>query len=130
MRYVLSQRTDPWRFSGRMGWQLREHWRKSSQWFALSRKHAQLVLEDTHVLDLFQRFCQNAWDNDLNRCVHHPRCHLFPLWAIGFEECYRSQNVPACSPIHNPREVIGDLWYHVDRKTPFEFCADSNQRRD
>ncbi|CAL8472071.1 g11613 [Coccomyxa elongata] len=60
-------RTDPWRFSGRMGWKLREHWRKSSQWFALTRKHAQLVLEDTHILDLFQRYCQNAWDNDVNR---------------------------------------------------------------
>ncbi|BDA47491.1 probable glycosyltransferase BC10 at C-terminar half [Coccomyxa sp. Obi] len=60
-------RTDPWRFSGRMGWKLREHWRKSSQWFAVTRKHAQLVLEDTHILDLFQRYCQNAWDNDVNR---------------------------------------------------------------
>lgn len=66
---VWGQRTDPWRFSGRMGWKLREHWRKSSQWFALTRKHAQLVLEDTHVLDLFQRYCQNAWDNDVNRCL-------------------------------------------------------------
>ncbi|EIE23577.1 hypothetical protein COCSUDRAFT_41776 [Coccomyxa subellipsoidea C-169] len=62
-----SGRTDPWRFSGRMGWALRNHWRKSSQWFALSRKHAEIVLDDTYILDLFQRYCQNAWDNDLNR---------------------------------------------------------------
>ncbi|KAK9905675.1 hypothetical protein WJX75_004479 [Coccomyxa subellipsoidea] len=60
-------RTDPWRFSGRMGWALREHWRKSSQWFALSRKHVQIILDDTHILDLFQHYCQSAWDNDLNR---------------------------------------------------------------
>jgi hypothetical protein len=51
-----------------MGWALREHWRKSSQWFALSRKHVQIILDDTHILDLFQHYCQSAWDNDLNRC--------------------------------------------------------------
>ena len=66
---VGRQRTDPWRFSGRMGWALRNHWRKSSQWFALSRKHAEIVLDDTYILDLFQRYCQNAWDNDLNRSL-------------------------------------------------------------
>ncbi len=51
-----------------MGYKLRSHWRKSSQWFALTRKHAELVMADTELLGLFQKHCQNAWDNDLNRC--------------------------------------------------------------
>lgn len=50
-----------------MGYKLRRHWRKSSQWFALTRKHAELVMQDTELLPIFQQHCQNAWDNDLNR---------------------------------------------------------------
>ena len=65
---MCAQRTDPWRFGVRMGYKLRRHWRKSSQWFALTRKHAQLVMEDTELLPIFAQHCQNAWDNDLNRC--------------------------------------------------------------
>lgn len=61
------QRTDPWRFGVRMGYKLRKHWRKSSQWFALTRKHAEAVMRDSELLPVFQQHCQNAWDNDLNR---------------------------------------------------------------
>lgn len=32
-----------------------EHWRKSSQWFALMREHAKLVVEDTHVSAQFKK---------------------------------------------------------------------------
>ena len=64
---VRGQRTDPWRFGVRMGYKLRRHWRKSSQWFALTRKHAELIMQDTELLHIFQQHCQNAWDNDLNR---------------------------------------------------------------
>lgn len=31
------------------GFLKRRHWRKSWQWFGLIRKHAQLVVDDTHV---------------------------------------------------------------------------------
>ena len=31
--------------------------RKSSQWIALTRKHAGLVVSDTAVLDKFREFC-------------------------------------------------------------------------
>ena len=65
--YMYAQRTDPWRFGVRMGYKLRRHWRKSSQWFALTRKHAELVMQDTELLPIFAQHCQNAWDNDLNR---------------------------------------------------------------
>ncbi len=65
----VAQRTDPWRFGVRMGYKLRRHWRKSSQWFALTRKHANLVMADTELLDVFKSHCKNGWDNDLNRCT-------------------------------------------------------------
>ena len=64
---VRAQRTDPQRFSGRMGARVRAHWRKSSQWFSLQRAHAELVLADADMLDLFRRFCYSGWDPDLNR---------------------------------------------------------------
>lgn len=65
----IAQRTDPWRFGVRMGYKLRRHWRKSSQWFALTRKHADLIMADTELLDIFKAHCKNGWDNDLNRCT-------------------------------------------------------------
>ena len=34
----------------------REHWRKSGQWIALVRQHAQLVAEDTVVSKLFKEY--------------------------------------------------------------------------
>lgn len=34
----------------------REHWRKSGQWIALVRQHAQLVAEDAVVSKLFKEY--------------------------------------------------------------------------
>ena len=34
----------------------REHWRKSGQWIALVRQHAQSVAEDTIVSKLFKEY--------------------------------------------------------------------------
>ncbi|KXZ49542.1 hypothetical protein GPECTOR_20g396 [Gonium pectorale] len=36
---------------------LQSHWRKSSQWFALTRPHAALAVADRHVSEQFARFC-------------------------------------------------------------------------
>ena len=72
LSHMCAQRTDPWRFGVRMGYKLRRHWRKSSQWFVLTRKHAELVMQDTELLPIFAQHCQNAWDNDLNRCSTPP----------------------------------------------------------
>eukprot|EP00884_Botryococcus_braunii_P016679 jgi/Botrbrau1/3695/Bobra.0008s0022.1 len=42
-------------------------WRKSSQWFALSRSHAELVANDTDLDALFQTICHSLdWDATLN----------------------------------------------------------------
>jgi hypothetical protein len=34
----------------------RQHWRKSSQWFALDRHHAALAVHDGHVQEVFHRW--------------------------------------------------------------------------
>ncbi|KAK9819181.1 hypothetical protein WJX81_003273 [Elliptochloris bilobata] len=59
--------TSPQRYSPHMGPELLPHWRKSSQWFALSRAHAEHVLADQDVLATFSAFCRNAWDADAQR---------------------------------------------------------------
>lgn len=68
---VLLQRTDPWRYSGRMGMHVRQHWRKSSQWVALRRNHAQRIVDDTNFYPKFERHCHNAWDSDYGRSAAH-----------------------------------------------------------
>lgn len=35
----------------------RRNWRKSNQWFLLTRKHAQVISSDIHVAEVFQREC-------------------------------------------------------------------------
>ena len=74
---VRPQNTDPLRFSPRMGAALAPHWRKSSQWFALLRAHAELVLADQRVLALFAASCRAAWDADVQRRALEP-CDLHP----------------------------------------------------
>ena len=59
-----------------------KHWRKSSQWFALTRKHAELVMQDTELLHIFQQHCQNAWDNDLNRRASRSLPMMQTAWDL------------------------------------------------
>ena len=33
----------------------KSHWRKSGQWFALQRRHVQLVVDDTEVAEAFKQ---------------------------------------------------------------------------
>ena len=61
------------RYSASMGPELLPHWRKSCQWFSLTREHATHVLADASVLATFAAFCQNAWDADSQRCVRQER---------------------------------------------------------
>ena len=39
-----------------------EHWRKSAQWSALVRKHAQVVADDVQIADLFSKTCRAGID--------------------------------------------------------------------
>ena len=44
----------------------KQAWRKSSQWFSLSRRHAEVVAGDTAVNDVFAREC---WVSEWRFCV-------------------------------------------------------------
>ncbi|GAB4823627.1 hypothetical protein N2152v2_010673 [Parachlorella kessleri] len=64
----------------------REFWRKSGQWFMLSRRHAELALADRELHKSFLLYCKVGNDRDTNRfrdCV--PSEHLYPslLAALG-----------------------------------------------
>lgn len=43
------------------------HWRKSTQWFMLTREHAQVVLEDEEIYRRFEEFCWSDHDPDYRR---------------------------------------------------------------
>ena len=58
------QFTSNYRFHPEMGITVALHWRKSSQWFALNRKHAAVVVADTAFYPIFQQHCMSGWDND------------------------------------------------------------------
>ena len=83
LQRARAQNTDPLRFSPRMGAALAPHWRKSSQWFALLRAHAALVLGDQRVLALFAASCRAAWDADVQRRVLAPASSLMPHALTG-----------------------------------------------
>ena len=49
----------------------REHWRKSGQWFALNRRHAQIVVDDTEVAQAFKECARSSCScscSALQRC--------------------------------------------------------------
>lgn len=74
--HLLSQSTDPWRWHPDMdpdgapdGARVPfEAWRKSSQWSALVRAHAQVVADDTAIDAIFGTVCRSReWDEELER---------------------------------------------------------------
>ncbi|KAK9829906.1 hypothetical protein WJX72_008600 [[Myrmecia] bisecta] len=64
-------------------------WRKSSQWFTLTRRHAQLIDSDVELDALFEQHCVRGWDEALNRARGcYPDEHYFPtlLAYYGLEK--------------------------------------------
>ncbi|KAL8130234.1 hypothetical protein V2J09_019389 [Rumex salicifolius] len=45
----------------------REKWRKGSQWIAVTRKHAEIVVDDEKVFPVFRKFCKRRPPLDLNQ---------------------------------------------------------------
>jgi hypothetical protein len=45
----------------------KHHWRKSWQWWELTRAHAELVLQDTAIDDVFRQYCHETWEPELKR---------------------------------------------------------------
>ncbi|KAK9864497.1 hypothetical protein WJX84_010563 [Apatococcus fuscideae] len=58
---------DPEDYNKRMGYRMHadmvtgdlmaDHWRKSSQWFALTREHVDWIVQDTQIRDIFAKEC-------------------------------------------------------------------------
>lgn len=52
-------------------------WRKSQQWFAMLRSHAQLMVDDTAFDQAFADTCYSRWDHHRNRsCTSQMHCQL------------------------------------------------------
>lgn len=66
LNFVVLQVTYKQRLSQRMGVNIVNHWRKSSQWVALQRKHAVLIADDVDFDERFEKFCRSAFDADYN----------------------------------------------------------------
>ena len=56
-----------------------DHWRKSQQWWVLSREHAQLVVADRHVKEIFKRYC---WSFGKHICVSDE--HYIPTLLASY----------------------------------------------
>ncbi|GMH35604.1 hypothetical protein BSKO_03472 [Bryopsis sp. KO-2023] len=57
----------------------RKHWRKSSQWFVLTRAHAELIVKDHHVREQFKRYC---YTNHNRVCI--PDEHYIPTLLASY----------------------------------------------
>ena len=64
---VLALQAGRHRMTNRMGQDIVSHWRKSSQWVALLRKHALLIADDVDFDAQFRKYCVNAFDPEHNR---------------------------------------------------------------
>lgn len=62
-------KTSPWRWDPKMETDNFKFymWRKSPQWIAIIRSHAELVLRDEEVYRKFEKHCWSAWDQPNNR---------------------------------------------------------------
>ena len=65
------QTMDDWRWKPEMETELLhiDYWRKSPQWVALNRAHAQDVVNDVHVDAQFAAHCRNYWDAARSWCA-------------------------------------------------------------
>ncbi|PRW58041.1 Transcription initiation factor TFIID subunit 13 [Chlorella sorokiniana] len=72
-----------------------KHWRKSTQWFVLNRRHAEVVAHDTELMAVFGRHCSVGEDKELGRfreCISDQ--HYIPsLLAM-----YGLDNETSCDP--------------------------------
>ena len=116
----------PWRFSDRMPFSI-NYWRKSSQWFALQRKHAEIVVKDEEIEESFRKYCNVAFDPDLKRvrdCISDE--HYIPVlmavhnleeemdcssWGISALDWSRGGAHP--KSYDNPQKITPQLIYSL-----------------
>lgn len=90
-----------------------QHWRKSQQWFVLNRAHAELVVADHHVKEVFKRYC---WSYGKHICVSDE--HYIPTLLASYD-----LDDQVCT-IHHHRgiSVLFDSWevdHHRQQKDAF-----------
>lgn len=93
----------------------KEHWRKSQQWFAISRPHAELVVADQHVKELFKRYC---WSFGKHICVSDE--HYVPtlLASYGLDgQVWSAGRLANCCPVIETPEKCNQ---HVRSSTRFQ----------
>ncbi|EFN57293.1 hypothetical protein CHLNCDRAFT_143889 [Chlorella variabilis] len=71
------------------------HWRKSSQWFVLNRKHADLVAADREVVSLFGKHCNVGWDEQIKR---HRDCISDEHYLPSLLAMHGLDNEASCAP--------------------------------
>jgi hypothetical protein len=119
----------PYRWSERMktGHMNSSHWRKSSQWFALQRKHAEIIVNDDEIERSFAEHCNMKFDPDVGRlrdCISDE--HYIPtLMAVhGLEDEMDCQSWGISSldwskggahpkSYDDPREITPELIYSL-----------------
>jgi hypothetical protein len=101
-------------------------WRKSSQWFAMERSLAAVIVNDTDVADIFRTTCVDSYyDKELERCAVYPaaaKLLLHPVWPMlaarmgavascgaPFRHCASMHSSSACSPELEGLLVLGTL---------------------
>ncbi|KDD76804.1 beta-1,6-N-acetylglucosaminyltransferase enzyme [Helicosporidium sp. ATCC 50920] len=87
----VGPRNDRRRWSWRMATpELRPtHWRKSGQWFMLTRRHVAAVLGDVRVFRKFERYCVPGWDHDYRRyrdCFSDEHYFATLFTVLGMEQ--------------------------------------------
>lgn len=68
----------------------RQHWRKSSQWFVLSRPHSLLAVADVHVREMLHRYCYS------NLTRNYPTCVSDEHWLPSLLASYGLENQTDC----------------------------------
>ncbi|WIA35555.1 hypothetical protein OEZ86_003980 [Tetradesmus obliquus] len=63
----------------------KQHWRKSSQWFTLTRPAALLVVADSHVRELFRRHCYTNFTRGRPMCVSDEHYMASLMASYGLE---------------------------------------------
>ncbi|WIA35554.1 hypothetical protein OEZ86_003979 [Tetradesmus obliquus] len=62
----------------------KQHWRKSSQWFTLTRPAALLVVADSHVRELFRRHCYTNFTVLIGRSMCVSDEHYLPSLMASY----------------------------------------------
>jgi Core-2/I-Branching enzyme len=84
IRCTVQDKPNRERFTDLMGEEVSKAWRKSSQWMSLTRRHADLAVNDTTIYPKFKEHCTGGYDNHLKRS---PLANFLNIWPISPTVC-------------------------------------------